>query len=95
MRFQNNKQSSTSYQPHKSGDLTKTDNYQGIRLISIVAMLYNQIILNRICPVLLQTNQKGYHEGRTTISQVLALQHIIEAMKKKKLDYNDNIYKLQ
>ena len=32
----------------KSGDLTKTDNYRGISLSSVVAKVYNTMILNRI-----------------------------------------------
>ena len=36
----------------KSGDLTKTDNYRGISLSSVVAKVYNRMILNRIRPKL-------------------------------------------
>jgi hypothetical protein len=32
----------------KSGDLTKTDNYRGISLTSILAKTYNKMILNRL-----------------------------------------------
>ena len=77
----------------KSGDLTKTDNYRGICLSSVVAKVYNRMILNRmilirIRPELdpwLRINQNGFREKRTTTSQVLALRRIIEGVKRKHL----------
>ena len=36
----------------KSGDLSKTDNYRGISLISVVSKTYNRLILNRIRPII-------------------------------------------
>ncbi len=60
----------------KSGDLTKTDNCRGISLSSVVAKVYNRMLLNRIRPVLgplLRTNQNGFRERRTTVQQVPAL----------------------
>jgi hypothetical protein len=36
----------------KSGDLTKTDNYRGISLSSVIGKVYNRMLLNRICPFL-------------------------------------------
>ena len=72
----------------KSGDLTKTDNYRGISLSSVVAKVYNRMILNRIRPILdplLRINQNGFREKRTTTTQVLALRRIIEGVKRKHL----------
>jgi hypothetical protein len=72
----------------KSGDLTKTDNYRGKSLTSVVAKVYNRMILNRIRPVLdplLHNNQNGFRAKRTTTSQVLALRKIIEGVVKKNL----------
>ena len=72
----------------KSGDLTKTDNYRGISLTSVVAKVYNRMLLNRIRPVLdplLRTNQNGFREKRTTVQQVLALRRLVEGIKRKQL----------
>ena len=60
----------------KKGDLTKTDNYRGIALTSLVAKTLNRMILNRIKPVIelvLRDNQNGFRAGRSTTSQILAL----------------------
>ena len=72
----------------KSGDLSKTTNYRGIALTSLVAKMINRMILNRIRPVidtLLRGNQSGFRPGRSTTNQVLALRRIIEGVKKKQL----------
>jgi hypothetical protein len=72
----------------KSGDLTNTDNYRGISLSSVVAKVYNRMILNRIRPVLdplLWTNQNGFRQKRTTVQQVLAIRRMIEGIKRKHL----------
>ena len=57
-------------------------------LSSLVAKLYNKMILNRIRPKLdplLRPNQNGFRTGRTTISQILALRRIIEGIKEHNL----------
>ena len=67
----------------KSGDLYVTDN-RGISLTCIMAKLCNRLILNRIREVLdlkLRKNQNGFRTKRTTVSQVLAIQRIIEGVK--------------
>jgi hypothetical protein len=72
----------------KSGDLTKTDNYRGISLSSVVAKVYNIMLLNRIRSVLdplLRTNQNSFRQTRTTVQQVLALRRIVEGVKRKHL----------
>ena len=72
----------------KSGDMSKTDNYRGISLISVVTKLYNRMILNRLRPVinpLLRDNQNGFREKRSTVSQVLALRRILEGARDKNL----------
>ena len=72
----------------KKGDLSKSGNYRGISLSSIIAKLVNRMILNRIQPVLdplLRTNQNGFRPGRSTISQILGLRRLIEGIKSKNL----------
>ncbi len=72
----------------QSGDLSLGSNYRGISLSSLVAKVYNIIILNRIRPMLdphLRPNQNGFQAGRTTTSQVLALRRIIEGVKEYNL----------
>ena len=72
----------------KKGDLTKTDNYRGISLTSIVSKTLNRMLLNRIKPSLeeiLRNNQNGFRPGRSTTSHILALRRIIEGTKAKNL----------
>ena len=72
----------------KSGDLSKTGNYRGIALTSLVMKLINRMILNRMRPVidpLLRGNQSGFRPGRSTVTQVLALRRVIEEIKKNNL----------
>lgn len=72
----------------KKGDLTKTDNYRGIALTSIVCKTLNRMILNRIKPSienLLRDNQNGFRPGRSTTSHILALRRILEGVKAKNL----------
>ena len=68
----------------KSGDLTDTQNYRGISLISTVAKLINKMILNRIQSKMdhhLRPNQNGFRPGRRTTSHILALCRLIEGVK--------------
>ena len=70
----------------KSGDLTDTQNYRGISLISTVAKLINKMILNRIQPKIdkhLRPNQNGFRPGRRTTSHILALRRLIEGVKSR------------
>lgn len=72
----------------KSGDLSKPDNYRGISLTCIIAKMYNRMILNRLRSTIdphLRDNQNGFREGRTTLAQILALQRIIEEVKRNNL----------
>ena len=72
----------------KKGDLTKTDNYRGISLTSIVSKTLNRMLLNRIKPSLeeiLRDNQNGFRPGRSTTSHIIALRRIIEGAKAKNL----------
>ena len=72
----------------KKGDLTKTDNYRGISLTSIVSKTLNRMLLNRMKPSLeevLRKNQNGFRPGRSTTSHILALRRIIEGAKAKNL----------
>ena len=72
----------------KSGDLSLGKNYRGITLSSIVAKMFNRLILNRIQPEIdphLRPNQNGFRPNRTTTSQILALRRIIEGVKARNL----------
>ena len=72
----------------KKGDLTKTDNYRGISLTSIVSKTLNKMLLNRMKPSLeevLRDNQNGFRPGRSTTSHILALRRIMEGAKAKNL----------
>ena len=73
----------------KSGDLSKPDNYRGISLTCVIAKIYNRMILNRIRSAIdpgLRTNQNGFREGRSTVTQILALRRIIEEVKKNNME---------
>ena len=72
----------------KKGDLTKTDNYRGIALTSLVAKTLNRMILNRIQPVIeliLRDNQNGFRAGRSTTSHILALRRLMEGARSRNL----------
>ena len=68
----------------KTGDLRLGGNYRGISLSSIVAKMFNRLILNRIRPEIdehLRNNQNGFRANRTTVSHILALRRLIEGIK--------------
>ena len=68
----------------KKGNLSLSENYRGISLTSVPAKIYNQMILSHIRPhtdTLLCTNQNGFHQGRSTVSQILTLCHVIRKSK--------------
>ncbi len=72
----------------KSEDLTKTDNDGGISLSSVTGKTYNQMILNRVRPVidpLVRPTQNGFRENRTTVSQIAALRRLLEGIQAKNL----------
>ena len=72
----------------KSGDLSKTDNYRGICLSSVVAKTYNIMTLNRIRPFLdplLRDSQNGFRPERSTIGQILALRRLLEGVRDRSL----------
>ena len=61
----------------------KAGNYRGIGLSSIVAKIFNKMILCRIRSELddhLCINQNGFRVGRTTVGHILALRRIIEGV---------------
>ncbi len=65
----------------KTGDLSLGSNYRGISLSSLVAKVYNKMILNRKRPILdplLKLHQNGFRTDRTTTSQILTLRRIIK-----------------
>ena len=72
----------------KKGDLTDTNNYRGISLMSLVAQVLNRMILYRIkseIEKVLRDNQNGFQEGHSMNSHILTLQRILEGMRAKQL----------
>ncbi|KAI0224424.1 hypothetical protein LSAT2_024588, partial [Lamellibrachia satsuma] len=72
----------------KSGYLSNAGNYRGVSLSSIVAKLYNRMILNRIRSVIdthLRVNQYGFRQNKTPVAQVVSLRRIIEGARKRNL----------
>ena len=64
----------------KDGDLGIVKNFRGIILISMVAKVYNALLLNCIEPEIekiLTKNQNGFWRTRSTISQILTIHRII------------------
>ena len=72
----------------KKGDLTKTSNYRGIALTSVVLKTLNKLILNRLQPFIepiLRDNQNGFWQGRSTSGHILALRRLLEGVTERKL----------
>ena len=72
----------------KKGNFSLPENYRGISLTSVAAKIYNGMILSHIRPhidPLLQTNQNGFHQGRSTMSHILTLHLVIEEVKEHNL----------
>ena len=72
----------------KKGDRCNINNYRGITLMSIVAKIYNKMILNRIYDKLnplLRINQAGFRKNMSTIDQIHIIRRIIEGAKEKNL----------
>ena len=68
----------------KKGNLQLMCNFRGISLTSILAKVFNRIILNRIQdPVdkLLRNNQAGFRRGRSCAQQIHILRRVIEGAK--------------
>lgn len=69
----------------KSRDQSKPDNYRVISLTSAIVKMYNCMLLDRVREAIdphLRDNQNGFREGRTTVTQILALKRIIEEVKR-------------
>ena len=72
----------------KSGNLCDTNNYRGISHSSLIAKLYNRLLLNGIRPVLgplLRFNQNEFRVNRTTVSQILALRQLIDGIQQNNI----------
>ena len=70
----------------KSGDLKLAKNYRGISLSSIVAKIFNKLLLNRIKKAIdnrLRINQNGFRSQRSTVSQILSIRRLIEGVREK------------
>ena len=73
----------------KKGELGISKNYWGITLTSIVAKLYNGLLLNCIEPVIekiVRKNQNGFRKNRSTTSQILTIHHKFEGVRVKNLE---------
>ena len=67
----------------KKGNASLCANYRGIALTSIMAKLYNRLLLDRLVVVLdklLRINQNGFRSNRSTAQQVLTLRRLIESI---------------
>ena len=65
--------------PSKS-DLRIVKNYRGITFTSIVAKIYNALLLNRIeleIEKILRKTQNGFRRNRSTTSQILTIRWIL------------------
>ena len=72
----------------KKGDLVLAKNYRGITLTSIPAKIYNALQRNRIDPNIgniLKKNQNGFRRNRSTTSQILTINRILEGVRTKNL----------
>ena len=72
----------------KNGDLGIAKNYRGITLTSIAAKICNALLRNHIEPKIekiLRKNQNGFWRNRSTTSQILIIQRILEGVHVKSL----------
>ena len=72
----------------KKGNLRFTKNYRGITLMSIVAKIYNALLLNCIEPKIdniLWKNQNGFWRKISTTSKILTIYQILEGVRAKNL----------
>ena len=67
----------------KKGDLRIAMNYQGITLNSIVAKIYNALLLIELeIEKILRKNQNGFWRNWSPTSQILTIRHILEVCAK-------------
>ena len=69
----------------KKGDLTKSENWRGITLISIPSKILEHILIERIKKGLeekLRPEQADFRSGRRTSDQIFILKNIIEQCQK-------------
>ena len=79
---------STVKEKLKKGNLGLAKNYRGITLTSIAAKIYNALLRNRIEPKIdniLRKKQNGLRRNRSTTSQILTIQRILEGVRAKNL----------
>ena len=72
----------------KKGDLGLAKNYIGITLTSIAAKIYNALLRNLIqskIDNILRKNQNGFWRNRSTTSQILTINRILEGVQAKNL----------
>ena len=65
----------------KKGDLTDTNNWRGIMLLSITSKVLCRVILNRITDMvdpLLRNEQAGFRRGRSCADHIFTLRQIME-----------------
>ena len=72
----------------KKGDRGIAMNYWGLTLTSIVAKIYNALLLNHIKPKIMKIlwkNQNGFWRNWSTTSQILTICQILEGIRAKNL----------
>ena len=72
----------------KSGNLCDTNNYRGISHSSLIAKLYNRMLIYQIRPVLdplLRFNRNGLRQNRKNVGQILALRRLKEGIQQNNL----------
>lgn len=76
---------------HKKGDPKQCDNYRGITLLNTIVKIYEQIINNRLKPILepqLSQTQSGFRPGRSTQDHIFTIKQLIE----KRRPQNKSLY---
>ena len=65
----------------KKGDLSDSNNWRGITLLSITSKVFSRIILSRISEAIdeiLRQEQAGFRKGKSCIDQIFVLRQILE-----------------
>ena len=75
----------------KKGDLSRSDNYRGITLLSVPGKVLNRIILERMKGTVDQTlreQQAGFRQDRSCTDQIATLRIIVE----QSIEWNSSLY---
>ena len=75
----------------KKGDLTDTNNWRGIMLLSVTSKVLSRIILNRMSSIVdphLRKEQAGFRKGKSCADQIFTLRQILEQSN----EWNTSLY---